>query len=187
MANKALPAHDVLHQLFSYNPEAGTFHWKARPDHMFENGALSSEQRARQWNNRHAGKATFTTALPTGHRYTSINYVKFLAHRVAWKMHYGVDPDVIDHINGDPSDNRIANLRSVPQKINCRNAVRRKNNTSGAMGVYFHRQNQKWAARIMVDRKNVSLGLYRTFDEAVSARKEAELKYGFHENNGRCP
>ena len=50
-------------------------------------------------------------------------------------------------------------------------------NTSGYKGVGFHKQRNKWRARIMVDNKDISLGLYDTIEEAIKARKEAEIKY----------
>lgn len=48
----------------------------------------------------------------------------YYAHRVAWAMCHGKDPEhVIDHINQNPRDNRLANLRDVPQSVNCRNVA----------------------------------------------------------------
>lgn len=54
-------------------------------------------------------------------------------------------------------------------------ANRRSNNKD--VGVYWLKRNKKWAAQIMVDRKQIYLGLYSDYDEAVSVRRSAEVKY----------
>jgi len=53
------------------------------------------------------------------------------------------------------------------------------------MGVSFHRRQRKWNARIMVDKKPIHLGSLTTMEKAIEARKEAEIKYGFHYNHGK--
>jgi hypothetical protein len=73
---------------------------------------------------------------------------------------------------------------------NCRWATRSEqgfnrrvwvSNTSGVTGVNFDKNSNKWRARINVGRKQVSLGLFTEFDEAVKARLDAEIKYfGFN-------
>lgn len=96
---------------------------------------------------------------------------------------HGVDPDDIDHINGDPSDNRLENLRNVSHEVNGRNLARRKNNTSGVTGVSRH--GSKWVARICPSRRTIYIGIFDSFDDAVAARRAAEVKYGYHPNRGR--
>ena len=82
---------------------------------------------------------------------------------------------VVDHINGSTLDNRKNNLRVVTQSQNSMNQKKNKSNTSGVPGV--SRMNNKWAANIKVNWKNIFLGIYDNFDEAVTARKDAEEKY----------
>ncbi|WP_449043730.1 HNH endonuclease [Paracoccus versutus] len=185
MAAKALPPQDVLCQLLDYDPETGALTWKARGLDWFSDGAQTAKHNAAIWNGRNAGRPAFVTSLPSGHRYASIQKVKLLAHRVIWKMMTGHDPDVIDHINGDPADNRWSNLRSVRQKINARNCKLSKNNSSGVNGVYWSVQHQKWCARVHVDRRTKFIGLFESLEEAGAARREAEQQHGFHENHGR--
>jgi uncharacterized protein (DUF433 family) len=74
---------------------------------------------------------------PTGYvdaaGYISVYYkgLNLKAHRIAWVLHYGGWPDnVIDHINGVKTDNRIENLRDVPQSVNAKEA--RKNQMARA-------------------------------------------------------
>ena len=59
-------------------------------------------------------------------------------HRIIWSLHFNLPPDsVIDHIDGNPWNNRIENLRAVDMKINSRNMKKRSTNTSGVTGVHF--------------------------------------------------
>jgi hypothetical protein len=51
------------------------------------------------------------------------------------------------------------------------------NNTSGATGVIWNKRLNKWQSRITVDKKDIYLGSYNNFEDAVKARKEAEEKY----------
>src|SRR3546814_1788886 len=77
----------------------------------------------KSFNNKHAGKPALVAPSRAGHLCGHVKGIPLLAHRVAWAIHYGEWPNgQIDHINGDPSDNRIANLRDVSALENARNA-----------------------------------------------------------------
>ncbi len=110
-------------------------------------------------------------------------------HRIAWDLIHPNDPlkpvEEIDHINHDRSDNRAVNLRKVSRLSNSVNQSLRRTNTSGQMGVCWHRASGKWTAVIMVDGATKYLGLFADKHEAIAARKAAEEKYGFHENHGK--
>jgi hypothetical protein len=90
----------------------------------------------------------------------------------------------IDHVNHKRDDNRWCNLRVVCRKTNSKNLSISKANCSGVTGVSWHTQRNKWRAYIMVNYKQVNLGLFKTKEEAIKARKEAEIRYGFHVNHG---
>ncbi len=83
--------------------------------------------------------------------------------------------DVIDHRNFDKLDNRKSNIRICSQKDNARH-VRVKNNSTGHKGIRLT-QHGKYAARIMVDRKEIWLGSYSNIEDAIAARNKAELQY----------
>lgn len=123
----------------------------------------------------------------TGYRHIRIDGRMCQEHRICWALHYGKWPEGnIDHINGDPSDNRLENLRCVSQAANNRNARRRRDNTSGVTGVLWYKAQGKWGAKINRDGKPVFLGLHASMEDAIAARRLAEAEYGYHSNHGRA-
>lgn len=107
---------------------------------------------------------------PTEYRMLSINGKKYLEHHLIWLLFNGKLPELyIDHINGDPTDNRIENLREVSHKVNMQNRRSPQiNNTSGYLGV-SRRKNGKYDARIQSDGKNLYIGCFLTAQEAHNA------------------
>ena len=108
------------------------------------------------------------------------------SHLVVWE-HTGlpVPPwTVVDHIDGDVSNDNPENLRMVTQAVNMKNLAKNRNNTSGHMGVHSHR-NGRFYARIKVNGVVISLGGFATFQEAVEARELAEIEHNFHPNHGK--
>lgn len=83
----------------------------------------------------------------------------------------------VDHIGHNLSDNRKRNLRVVSNQENARNKRLLSSNTSGVTGVYFDKKCNVWVSQIKTNDKVIVLGRYSDFDDAVSARKEAEDKY----------
>lgn len=104
-----------------------------------------------------------------------INYKKFYAHRLAWFFHYGDYPSgIIDHINGDKTDNRICNLRNASYSENGMNRFNQTNNTSGTIGVSFSNTRNRWLARIVKNYKPIHLGYFKDKDLAISAYTSAK-------------
>ena len=87
----------------------------------------------------------------------------------------------VDHIDGNRSNNRWANLREATRKTNARNMKRPSNNTSAVAGVSWHKKAGKWRAFLA----GKHLGLFVSKSDATRARKTAERKLGFHPNHGR--
>lgn len=97
-------------------------------------------------------------------------------HRLIMRLDFG-DKRYVDHINHDLSNNQKSNLRVCKPSENARNQKLKSNNTSGVTGVYWRKNRDRWVADIMVNYKNIHLGSYDKFEDAVKARKEAEDKY----------
>lgn len=109
----------------------------------------------------------------TGYLVANINYKVTKLHR------YILDapPDlVVDHINGDPKDNRLINLRLCSSSENNKNNSIQKNNKLGYPGIR-KTKGGKFNARITYNRKEIHIGNYPTLEEAILARKEAEVEY----------
>jgi hypothetical protein len=93
-------------------------------------------------------------------------------HRFIMQAPKGMD---VDHINGNPLDNRKENLRVCTHSENKRNTKKFKNNTTGYKGVSIKKD--KFQVKISHDYKQVHIGLFNTVEEAVKAYNEAALKY----------
>lgn len=123
---------------------------------------------------------------PNGYRTIKIDRTTHSFHRVVWLIVNGTWPtNRIDHEDQNKQNNRIENLRDVTQAVNNKNKPKPKNNTSGVIGVYWNKKKQKWQAMIKVSRNQIHLGHFTNKDDAISARKTAELQHGFHKNHGR--
>jgi hypothetical protein len=121
-----------------------------------------------------------------GYRKLLVDRVEYFAHRVAWLLHHGEWPDEVDHINGDPSDNRMINLRSVTHAQNTRNSRQRPIGASGYRGVRLHRRSGLWRAVIGTGGQYLSLGYFKDPEEAHKAYCSAvERLHGEHAFNAR--
>ena len=138
-----------------------------------------------QWNGRYAGKEAFTAELHGGYKHGDIFGLRVRAHRVVWAIVSGEWPNgSIDHINGDPRDNRAENLRLASSVDQNRNQRLQSNNSSGQVGVYWSKRAGKWAAQIGDGGKAVYLGVFQNKEDAVSARKKASEELNYHKNHG---
>lgn len=98
-------------------------------------------------------------------------------HRVVMDV---TDPNIdVDHKNGSDTttDNRKYNLRVATRSQNNMNKSKMRTNTSGVTGVSWHKRYKKWHSYIKKNRKQIDLGYFDVFEDAVKVRKEAEKKY----------
>lgn len=167
---KPLPDVEELNKWFRYDPETGDLWKKPKVNAKGELRVITSLKPVRR---KTYSKTTayYQVFIPHSDRF-------YLVHRIIWKMWYGKDPEVIDHINGIGTDNRIENLRSVDMLQNARNMGLNSRNKSGVSGVF--QEGQKWRVRLGTK----ELGRFKTFDEAVQVRKKAEQAAGYHANHG---
>jgi len=83
----------------------------------------------------------------------------------------------IDHKNRNPFDNRKENLRVATRQEQNRNRGKNKNNNTGYKGVSYSRRKDKYYVCIMVDYKQISLGYFKTPEEAAKVYDVAAKKY----------
>ena len=149
-----------LHSILNYDRHSGIFTWSVRRSKAVKAGDIAGciEKRI-------------------GYTTIGIEGKVYKAHRLAWLYVYHEWPKgLIDHINGNKSDNRIDNLRTVEAEGNSQN-IRKPNrkNKSGFMGVILFQN--KWRASMSVNGKNKWLGDYSTPEEAHQVYLEAKRKY----------
>jgi hypothetical protein len=118
------------------------------------------------------GKIAGTTNK-NGYKAIGIDGKLYLAHRLIFEYIHGYLPPILDHIDGDPSNNRIENLRSATVAQNQYNRKLNKNSASGLKGVCFYKNYQKWMAYIRIDTKFINLGYYEDKLEAARVANEA--------------
>lgn len=159
---------EYLNETFSYVD--GELFWKARPVHHFK-----TEWAQKVFNSRQAN----TKAGTVLHGYTQVGFAfgKLAAHRIIFVMHHGYAPEEVDHIDGNPSNNLLSNLRAVTHGQNMINAKTSARNTSGYKGVYWHKTTNKWSASIRHNCKLKHLGLFVDIEDARAARKLAESQF----------
>jgi hypothetical protein len=155
-----LPSMGELNDLLHYNAETGQFTWK-------------------KWRGFKARANTPAGALSaSGYVLMCINGKRYLAHRIAYKMVYGFDPQgILDHIDGNIANNCISNLRVANSVENQGNSRRPKHNTSGVKGVHWHRRDKQWVAQIKKGCSKIWLGGFSTKEEAAAAYEAAAKEH----------
>ena len=157
MSSNDHPSVERVRELFSYEPETGLITWAKRRFGVKFGSEAGTEHK--------------------GYKRVKVDSKLILAHRIAWAMHYGAWPEGdLDHINRNRSDNRITNLREASRSGNMINRAYPKGG-SGVTGVSRHKRG--WQASIRVNGRSVYLGIFKTIEDAASARAAAERKeYG---------
>lgn len=139
----------VRHRL-AYDPLTGVMTWRVP---------------AGRWGRIPAGTVA-GSQREDGYRFIFIDGRSYLLHRVIWFYVNGRWPEnVIDHRDGNPDNNRLANLRDVTQEQNAGNQQRNRGRT--VSGAFFLPSIEKWRASIRISRKNVVIGY---FDDEQQAR-----------------
>lgn len=158
---------DRFRALLSYDQETGVLTWLYRPD------------APRKTNTRFAGKVAGYISPGRGYCQVRVDTRLYAAHRIAWMLVHGpiAAGMQIDHIDGNPRNNRLLNLRLATNQENTRNSRARPTNTSGVKGAAFHRFSGLWAGRITVDGKCIHLGYFKTPQEAGRAYAAAAAEY----------
>ncbi len=145
----------------SYDPETGIFRWR--------------ESYAR---NMRVGDVAGTASHRFGYRLIGIDGCQYLEHRLAWLYVNGEFPcGELDHIDRNPRNNAISNLRECSRKENAYNTVRNPGETSRYPGVHWDKARAKWAARIRLpDGQRKMLGRFDDEQEAANAYARAKAQ-----------
>ena len=152
MSKDHLLTADSLRAMLDYSPSTGLFTWKK---------------------NRGSALAGSNAGNINSNGYLTVGLIggKFRLHRLVWLHYYGHWPvGTVDHLNGLRTDNRLCNLRDVPQCINMQN--RRspsKSNVCGVLGVYWSDRRNGFMASIKLQGKQKRRGPYKTKERAYSA------------------
>lgn len=161
---KPVPPIAFLRECFDCNPETGVLIWKARPKSHF-----ATESKWRRHMTVSSGREAGTINAH-GYKVVRVTYSGlaqlYPVHRIVWALLHGRDASVIDHINGNRSDNRAENLRELTQSEN----VRKKHPTkAGLRGAHYDKSRGKWLAQIRIDGRQVFLGRFDTEEAAHCA------------------
>lgn len=143
-----------MFERLKYTPEDGKIWWIKHPRRSTANGTEAGN------------------LMQNGYRKLKFCGKQYLTHRVAWLLSNGSWPiGDIDHIDGNPSNNRLKNLRDVSHSTNLQNrkSATTKNKT-GFLGVV--KRKNKFAAHVHRNGKQIYLGLFDTAELAHQAYKE---------------
>lgn len=159
---------EYLRENIKYNPETGQLFW-SKPGKM-----------------RKLDKP-LGSVIPSGHRQLSIMNMSFPAATIIWRLVYGRAPEgIIDHINHNPDDNRLCNLREA---VNKENALNRKAYPRPLTPHIPHNIEQRpsgnYRAHVQKNRRIHYSPTVKTLDEAILLRDQLLEKLGFHENHGK--
>ena len=140
---------EEIREVLRYEPDTGLFFWTDK-------------------GKKHKHSVEITSQDKDNYLIISHKQKQYKAHRLAWLLTHGEWPDVIDHIDLNPSNNKLSNLRNVGKSINGHNIFEaRKDNKIGIRGVSAKRN--KWRAVINHHGKQKSLGSFNTIEEAQEA------------------
>lgn len=156
---------DYVKQLFEYRD--GELYWKIKHSRNV-------------WIGRKVGSKT-----QRGYYQLQLNKKFYLNHRIIFLMHHGYLPEYLDHIDGNPSNNKIENLRAATLTQNQYNTKLHKNNNSGFKGVSWCNTTNNWRVRIQIKKVGKVIGYFDDLELAGLVAQEARNKYhGEFANHG---
>lgn len=173
-----------LAECFVADFQAGKLVWKQRPiEHFVDARSM------RIWNTRYSGKQAGNIYKKNEGYWcyqVGIRKVSYLLHQVLWALHNGRWPKgLIEHLDGNPFNNRIDNLKESNQSSNNKFLSKNRRNKSGVNGVFWDNRRGRWTLnKFESSDSRPYLNSTNDFFEAVCARKSYELKHGCHERHG---
>ena len=157
---------EYLHELFEYRD--GELYWKISPANCIKSGDI-------------VGCIDKTS----GYRRFRFKNKNYNTHQFIFLMHYGFLPEMIDHIDCNPSNNKIENLRPADRYTNQQNRKLDEKNSCGYKNVTWRANRGKWYVRIKANGKYVTKGGFDNPKEAnIVASKLREQLFGEFANHG---
>ena len=180
---KPTPNVEYIRECFDYNPDTGVLTWRERPAEHFATDAISQD-----FNRRWAGRAAGSMARQkygSSRLLVKLNCATFQYSRLVWALQTGKTVfGAIDHIDGDATNNRWANLREVTTIQNGQNRTHKSKCEGGVVGVNLCRKTGKWRVAVTLNKKFVWLGHYDKHSDAVdkvmSFKREHFGKFARH-------
>lgn len=168
MSSKSLPSIESLRRQFDYDPDLGMILFKGDAYREPIKGLSGAKGKQREWARDSSNIPGMPCEYLSGNSkylFVGFNGRRLQAHRVAWALHYGEWPKgALDHINRDPHDNRIENLREATPSQNAQNRRSAESSSSEYLGVCEVKG--KWRAQIKIGEQTVYLG---QFDDEQAA------------------
>ena len=155
-----------LKEILDYDPITGIFTWKERIADKVNVGARAG------------------SLHPNGYRFIGLFGKTYREHRLAFLYMLGYFPPQVDHADHNRSNNSWINLEESSYEKNGKNHPKTKRNTTGVVGV-SQGPDDKYVARIYVNKKHIFLGTFASLSDAAKAREEAKIKHGFHPKHGK--
>jgi hypothetical protein len=112
-----------------------------------------------------------------GYSFVRLNKKHYGVHQIIFAIYYKYIPKEVDHIDNNPSNNCIENLRAATRSQNAINQPLTLKNKSGIKGVSWHKQAKKWIVQLFVNKQYKYLGLYDDIELAELVSIEARNKY----------
>jgi hypothetical protein len=155
MENKNLLQADVK-RLFEYKD--GDLYWAVKSSDKIHIGDIAG-------------------SLNKGRKYTKINLKTYQISRLIFLYHHGFLPRIVDHIDNNPLNNKIENLRAATISENNYNSKIPKNNSSGVKNVRFDKVRKKWKVELRSNKKYKFIGNFLDLELAELVAIEAREKY----------
>ena len=164
---KMLPSREEITEWLNYNPETGIFTRKKKNNRKQIIGEEVGSRRA------------------DGYLVTHINKKRYYLHRIAYFLLTGDQPEMVDHINGNTTDNRAINLRAASCIQNAYNMRKGRRNHSGHKNVYWNSSSKKWNVKMNANKKYYWGGSFSSLDSAIVACEKLRIKlHGEFANHG---
>lgn len=169
-----------LKDAFNYDQKSGNLVWRVdRPADHFAT-TVGHKVYLKQWAGKRAGtKYKDKTSAQCVVISFKGRKKRFSVHKLVFFYHFGYVPELIDHINGNPHDNKVENLQPLNYSLNTAKASMFSHNTSGYRGCRYRKRDNKWIVNLKVNKYGYYLGQYSDLEYAAAVyNKFSKLIFG---------